>query len=275
MSKWWLVLGSILCISMPSMGQQRPLRTDDAELLEVGRIRGELGFEFLQKQRYSLSGLEGDLVRLGVAGVGVGVGEYAEFQISGVIQDFLSVTRRDQPVIAPSFTGDSTNDFGDLVLATKLKLAKEKGLRPALAFKFAVELPNAKHDSGLGNDETQFYASVLLSKHLGPARFMGNIGMAILGNPVYSGRQADVLTYGAAVLFPLNSKLNLVGEINGRKGPSPERVGNEDQSQVRVGIQLQAMGLRWDLGGIAGLKTYDPDSGVAFGITYTFKAFHK
>lgn len=275
MNRLLLVLGSILCISLPASAQQRPLRTDDAELLEVGRIRGELGFEFLQKQRYSLSGLEGDLARLGTASVQVGVGEYAEFQISGVLQDFLSVTRSSTPILPPSFTGDSTNDFGDLVLATKIKLAREKGVRPALAFKFAVELPNAKHDSGLGNDETQFYASILLSKHLGPARLLGNIGLAILGNPVYTGRQTDVLTYGAAILMPLSPKLNLVGEINGRKGPSPERVGNEDQSQVRVGIQLQALGLRWDLGGIAGLNTYDPDSGAAFGITYVFKAFHK
>jgi hypothetical protein len=161
------------------------------------------------------------------------------------------------------------------VLATKIKLAREKGVRPALAFKFAVELPNAKHDSGLGNDETQFYASILLSKRLGPTRFLGNIGLAILGNPVYNGRQTDVLTYGAAVLLPLTPKLNLVGEINGRKGPSPERVGNEDQSQVRAGIQLQALGLRWDLGGIAGLKSYDPDSGISCGVTYVFKAFHR
>jgi hypothetical protein len=84
-----------------------------------------------------------------------------------------------------------------------------------------------------------------------------------------------VLTYGAGFLLPLKARVSLVGEINGRKGPSPERVGNEDQSQVRMGIQLQAMGLRWDLGGIAGLKSYDPDSGIAFGVTYVFKAFHK
>jgi len=270
-----LVLGGLLCISLPASAQQRPLRTDDAELLEVGQIRGEFGFEFLQKQRYSLSGLEGDLARLGIAAMHVGVGEYAEFQISGVLQDFLSVTRRDTSILPPSFTGNSTNDFGDLVLATKIKLAREKGLRPALAFKFAVELPNAKHDSGLGNDETQFYASILLSKRLGPTRFLGNIGLAILGNPVYNGRQTDVLTYGAAILLPLTPKLNLVGEINGRKGPSPERVGNEDQSQVRAGIQLQALGLRWDLGGIAGLKSFDPDSGIACGVTYVFKAFHR
>jgi hypothetical protein len=274
-SRWILLFGVLLCAMRPAWGQQRPLRTDDAQLLEVGKIRTELGLEFLQNQRYSLSGLEGDLTRVGVAAVHVGVGEYAEFQISGVIQDFLSVSSRTTPVITPTFEGNSTSDFGDLVLAAKLKLAPEKGMRPALAFKFAVELPNAKHDSGLGTDQTEFFASVLLSKQVKRVRILGNIGMAILGNPVVIGRQTDVLTYGGALLFPLSSRVNLVGEINGRKGPSPERVGNEDQAQVRVGIQMQAAGLRWDVGGIAGLKQYDPDSGVAIGITYVFKAFHK
>jgi len=270
-----LFFGIVVCIALPSWSQQRPLRTDDAELLEVGKIRTELGVEFLHNQSYSLSGLEGDLTRLGVTAFHVGVGEYAEFQISGVIQDFLSVSNRTTAVIPPSFDGNSTHDFGDLVLGTKLKLARESGRRPAFAFKFAVELPNAKHDSGLGTDQTEFYASILLSKRIAKARILGNVGLAILGNPVVIGRQADVLTYGLAALLPLKSRINLVAEINGRKGPNPQRVGNEDQSQMRLGVQLLAGGLRWDMGGVAGFKKYDPDSGLAVGITYVFKAFHK
>lgn len=257
-------------------GQQRPLKADDAQLLEVGRIRSEFGVELLQRQKYSLSGLQGDLTRAGIAKVSVGLGQYAEFQISGVFQDFLSVSQRSaNPPIPPSFSGNSTSDFGDLVLATKIRLAAEKGSRPAFAFKFAVELPNAKHDSGLGNDQTQFYSSILASKQVGKARLLGEIGLAILGNPVVVGRQADVLTYGFGLLVPIHPKVNLVGEINGRRGPSPERIGNEDQSVARVGIQIRAAGIRWDLGGIAGLKHFDPASGVYVGITHEFKAFNK
>ncbi len=276
MQRGLLFFGIIGCLALPARGQQRPLKTDDAELLAVGHIRSELAIEFLQKQKYSLSGLEGDLTRAGIASVNVGVGQYAEFQISGVFQDFLSVSQRSSnPPIPPSFTGNSTSDFGDLVLATKIKLATEKGARPAFAFKFAVELPNAKHDSGLGNDQTQFYSSVLVSKRVGGARLLGNVGLAILGNPVVVGRQADVLTYGLGVLLPVHPKLTLAGEINGRKGPSPERVGNEDQSVARLGLQIRAAGLRWDLGGMAGFRHFDADSGIYVGITHEFKAFNK
>jgi len=269
-------MAGLLCLlTLPAWGQQRPLRTDDADLLPVGKVRTELGVEFLQGQAYSLSGLEGDLTRLGTASIHVGMGEYAEFQISGVFQDFLTVTQRSaSPPIPPDLSGNTTHDFGDMVLATKLKLAGEKGVRPSIGFKFAVQLPNAKHDSGLGTDQTEFFASLLFSKEFKRARLIGNAGFAILGSPVLLGRQTDPLTYGAGIILHVHRNINLVGEINGRQGP-PDRLGNENQSQIRAGIQLYSAGLRWDVGAVAGLKEYDPDSGFVVGITYEFQAFHK
>lgn len=269
------ILSVALTGTVPVLGQQRPLKTDDAELLNTGRVRMECGAEFLQGQNYSLSGLEGNLSRLGVSSIHVGMGDYAEFQISGVVQDFLSISNRTgNPAIPSDVTGNSTNDFGNLVLASKLQLAPEKGSRPAMAFKFAVELPNAKPDSGLGASETEFYASLLFTKHLGPAQLHGNLGFAILGSPVMAGRQADPLTYGVAAVIPLYRRVNFVGEISGRQGPGG-RVGNENQSQLRAGMQIHSGGVRWDLAGIVGLKPFDPDSGLAIGITYEFQAFHR
>jgi hypothetical protein len=255
-------------------GQQRPLKTDDAEILETGRVRAEFGVEFLQGQRYSLSGLRGNLIRMGVASFHVGVGEYAEFQISGVAQDVLSVSSRTEPVIPPAFTGDSTNDFGDLILGTKIKFAGEKGYRPAIAFKFAVELPNAKHDSGLGTNQTEFFSSLLFKKHFGRSQILADLGFAILGSPVLQGRQTDPLTYGIGAIVPIHRNINLVAEVSGRQGP-PRRVGNENRSQARAGIQFWTGRLRWDVGGVAGLKRYDPKSGVVVGMTYEFQGFKR
>lgn len=274
MRSWiWKLLVAHLVFPWIAVGQQRPLKTDDAEILETGKVRAEVGVEFLQRQRYSLSGLEGDLVRLGVASIHVGVGEYAEFQISGVAQDVLSVSSRTAaPPIAPSFNGNSTSDFGDIILGTKLKLAGEKKIRPAMAFKFAVELPNAKHDSGLGTNQTEFFASLLFKKHFGRSQILADIGLAILGSPVLVGRQTDPLTYGVAAIVPVHRKINLVAEINGRQGP-PERLGNENKSQVRAGMQIWTGKIRWDLAGVAGLMRFDPKSGVIVGASYEFQAF--
>jgi hypothetical protein len=255
-------------------GQQRPFRTDDAEILKTGNVRAGFGVEFLQAQRYSLSGLRGDLVRLGVSGIQVGVGEYAEFQISGVVQDVLSVSDRTEPVIPPTFSGDSTNDFGNLILGTKLKFFGEKGRRPAMAFKFTVELPNAKHDSGLGTNETEFYSSLLFKKHFGRAQLLADVGFAILGSPVLQGRQADPLTYGIAAIVPVYRNVDFVAEINGRQGPSG-RVGNENKSRILAGIRLSTGKIRWDVAGVAGLMDFDPKSGIIVGLTYEFQAFKR
>ncbi len=273
--RWVSLLAMWLAIPWIAAGQQRPLRTDDAELLKTGRVRVELGVEFLQGQRYSLSGLRGDLTRLGVSSIQVGVGDYAEFKISGVVQDVLSVSSREaQPRFPPTFTGDSTSDFGDLVLATKLKLAGEQKYRPAMAFKFAVELPNAKHDSGLGTDQTEFYSSLLFKKNLGRSQILADVGFAILGSPVFEGRQTDPLTYGVATIIPVIRGINLVAEISGRQGP-PRRLGNENKSQARAGIQFWTGRIRWDIGALAGLMRFDPKSGIVAGATYEFQAFQR
>ncbi len=270
----WMLLTICLVIPWTAHGQQYPLRTDDAEILKTGRVRAEFGVEFLQRQRYSLSGLQGNLMRLGVSSIQVGVGDYAEFQISGVVQDVLSITDRRKPEIPPTLSGNSTSDFGDLILGTKLKLVGEHGRRPAMAFKFAVELPNAKHDSGLGTDQTEFYSSLLFKKHFGRLQILADLGFAILGSPVLQGRQTDPFTYGVAAILPVHRRVNLVAEINGRQGPSG-RVGNENKSQVRAGIQVWTGRIRWDLAGIAGRMQFDPKSGIAVGATYEFQAFRR
>lgn len=254
--------------------QQRPLRTDDAELLPTGKVRVELGVEFLQEQKYPLSGLEGNLTRLGVASIQVGVGEYAEFKISGVAQDVLSITERTEPVSPPSFDGNTTNDFGNLMLATKLKLLGEKESRPAMAFKFAVELPNANQENGLGTDQTQFYSSLLFKKHFGRVQVLADLGLAILGSPVVPGKQTDPFTYGVGTIVRLHPSVNLAAEVYGRQG-AEGRVGNENLSQFRAGFQFKTGRIRWDVAGVKGLKEFDPDSGIVIGATYELQAFKR
>ena len=266
-----LFAAGTLIVQCHLFAQQRPLRTDDAELVKTGRVRLEFGMEYLLGRQFPLSGLEGDLTRVGVTSIHVGVGEYAEFQLSGVIHNFLSVTDRTQPIVPPDFSGNSTSDFGDLILATKLKLASEKGARPALAFKFAAQLPNASNESGLGTDTTSFYGSLLASKHFGKLQLLGNVGIGILDSPVQPNSQSDLVTYGVAAIVAIKPKINLVGEVSGRDGD--QEPGNENSAQARLGVQFWAAGLRWDIAGIAGLEEFDAHSGLTIGLTYEFQAF--
>jgi hypothetical protein len=273
--KNWRMVFIAVFMATPLWAQDgaRAIKTESAELVAVGRIQADIGVEFLHRARYSLSGLEGDLLRLGITNLRIGVGDYAEFLLSGVGRDYLTINKRYPAIIPPTISGDTTSDFGDLIIGAKLKLVPEKGTRPAISFKFAVQLPNASNERGLGNDETEFFSSLLLSKHLGRAQISGNLGLAILGSPVQANSQADMLTYGFSFVLPVHQRLELVGELSGRQGPV--RLGNENLSQAQMGARIRAGGLRWDVAGIVGFKEFNPRSGLAVGVTFDFQAFHK
>src|SRR3954465_5945484 len=74
--------------------QQRPLITEDVDVLQPGTLRIEAGIDFIQDAKFPASGLTGDLTRVGVIGFHVGLSPNVEFSIEGVAQNFLSINTR-------------------------------------------------------------------------------------------------------------------------------------------------------------------------------------
>src|SRR5215218_10607172 len=87
-----LALALVLCAS--ARAQQRPLITEDVDVLEPGSLRVEVGIDFMQDAKFPTSGLTGDLTRVGVIGFHVGLSPNVEFSIEGVAQNFLSINTR-------------------------------------------------------------------------------------------------------------------------------------------------------------------------------------
>jgi len=256
--------------------QQRPLQTQDPAIITPGNLLLEFGFDFQQDAHFPQSGLTGDLTSIGVIGVNIGLGKIVEFQLQGTVQDFLSINSKEPAPIEPELNanGTSTHDFGDLVFSTKILIIPEKGHLFSLGFRPSVQLPNASSAKGLGMNSTQFYGTFTLGRHVGKLNVFGNLGLGILSNPINAGSQNDVLIYGLAGIYPLTSKVNLASEVFGRWSTrdSPP-LGTESRSQVRIGLQIHALGFRWDIGGLAGLAKNSPTSGVTIGITKEFHAF--
>jgi hypothetical protein len=269
-----ILIGSLL----PSMAlaQQRPLLTEDVDLVKPGHVLFEFGFDFLQDQRFPVSGLRGDLTSVGVIGINIGLGETAEFQISGTTYNFLSVSERTPSFIVPrlSFNGQSTSDVGDFTLATKMRILLEGKRRPSLGFRVAVQLPNSDQSRGIGLNSTNVFGSFLIGKHFGKLNAFSNVGIGILTAPTALFSQNDVLTYGVAGIYPLTRQISLAAEINGRKSTRTSTpLGTEDQAQARLGVQVLAAGFRWDVAAIRGFYRNDPQTGVTFGLTKDIKAF--
>jgi hypothetical protein len=276
-------LSRILCLSllafvsfMTVSAQQRPLLTEDVDIIPPGSLRLEAGIDFMQNAKFPLSGLTGDLTRVGVIGINVGLSPNVEFQIDGTVQNFVSINSMSVPSPIPLSFGpgtNSTNDTGDFMLSTKIKLRNETKNAPSLGFRFGVQLPNSNQARGIGVNQTNAYGVILIGKKFGHnarANFFGNLGLGILTAPVNPFTQNDVLLYGVAGIIRLNRQLNFVGEINGRASTRPGNapLGTESLSEARLGLQIKASGLRFDFAGIAGLTDFSPRSGVTFGVTY-------
>ena len=269
------ILALLMCSVITAVAQQRPLITEDVDIIPPGSIRIEAGIDFMQGAKYTVSGIRGDLTRVGVVGVTFGMSPNVEFQIEGVAQNYVSINSRGPSTIpldiAPG--ANSTNDIGDFRLAAKFKLRNETRRGPSLGFRFGVELPNSNQARGIGLNQTNAFGSILIGKKFGQdGRFntFGNLGIAILTAPTELFTQNDVLTYGVAGIFRVNQRFSIAGEVNGRANTRPGNgpPGTESQAEARLGMQVRASGLRFDFAGIKGLTNFSPNSGFTIGVTY-------
>ena len=257
--------------------QQRPLNTEDVEIVKPGSIRFELGFDFLQDRDFTLSGLNGDQSRIGVISLTFGLAPNVEFETGGVIQNYLSINRQYQASAVPliiSQTANSTNDFGDLYLAAKIKLRSETERAPGLGFRFGAELPSSNQQRGIGQNQTNFFATAIASKHLGRLRVSGNLGLGILTAPVNAFTQNDVLLYGLSATYKFNDRVAMVSEVNGRYSTRRNPpLGTESDGIARIGARIRTGGVLFDVSGIRGINRISPSSGVSFGVSYEADLF--
>lgn len=258
--------------------QDRPLRTADAETVPAGTVRAEVGFDFLQDVGFPLSGLRGDETSVGVVNLRMGVGRIAEIEVEGAIQNFLDVKAQGTSFVPNlSLTGvNSTHDTGDFTLATKVRLLKNEGWRPGLAFKFGFVMPNSNQARGIGTNATNVFAMLALQQRIRQLSVFGNLGVEILQAPNALFTQNDVLIYGGAFKYPVHRRVNVVGEVNGwysSRSINDALIGTQSTAQARFGLQIMAGGFTWDLAGIRGLNKYDARSGFTFGLSKDFRLF--
>lgn len=268
---------ALLCASS-AFAQQRPLVTEDPEVVGTGLILIEAGFDYQKRVFFPVSGLTGDLVRIPPLGVSFGVSSIAEIQIDGTPYQRLTVTERERAPLSGllDFTGDRTSDVEDIVVGTKVRIVPEGPGRPAIALRFATKLPNASNESGLGTDTMDFYFVTLVGKTVQSVRFVGNVGFGILSDPIEGHEQNDVLAYGFSVARAIAEGVEIVGDINGRIGFNPvEEVppGTENRGTLRLGARFTKGTVRLDGGVIIGLTSRDPSFGYTAGLTWVFRAF--
>lgn len=272
---------SIIFLSFAAFAQQRPLLTDDVDTTPVGAFEISAGVDFFQNEKFPLSGIKGDLTRVGDIRVKTGFAPNVEIQIEGVLQNFVAINSQTVSPIPLLVAGNSTNDTGDFIISTKIRLRNETKLLPAIGVKFGFQMPNSNQARGIGTNQINVFGKVILQKRFGSknkqnvSRFnvFGNLGIGIMTAPLAQFTQNDVLLYGLAGIYRVNDRINIVSEVNGRHSTrSNTPLGTESISQFRIGTQIRASGLRFDTAAIIGLTRFSPRSGFTFGVTYVSPA---
>lgn len=277
MKKIVVIFGVLLSLSFAARAQQRPLLTDDVDITPPGSIQVGVGVDFFQNAKFPLSGINGDLTRVGDIRLRTGFSPNVELQIEGVLQNYVAINSRGISPIPLSVTGNSTNDFDDFTVSAKIKLRNETRLLPAVGLKFGFQMPNSDQARGIGTNQINIFTKILLQKKFGDVvnntpkfNAMGNIGLQIMTAPIERFTQNDVLLYGLAGIYRVTDRVNVLGEVNGRintrSGAAP--LGTESVGQFRIGTQIKASGLRFDTAAAFGLTKYSPRTGVIFGVTY-------
>jgi hypothetical protein len=275
-----LVVASLAVAARHASAQSRPLVTEDPETVPVGNLLLEGGVDMAQDASYPASGLRGTLWKIATFGASFGISSIAELQLDGGVRNHLSIsTRNPNAPLASMLTvpedATSTSDFEDLRFGAKVRFASETAGRPAMAIRFFTRLPNAGNESGLGLDTMDFHFGFLFGKTVRSVRFVGNVGLGILGDPERGDSQNDVVDYGISIARAVATGVELVADVNGRastrSGTPP--VGTESRSNLRFGARFTQGYVRIDAAFLVGITTLDPSWGFTTGFTWVFKAF--
>ncbi len=176
---------------------------------------------------------------------------------------FLILDRANQSAVAGA---------GDVNLSAKVSVRKRECW--AAAVRFGVKLPNAKDEKRLGTDETDSYASALLSERKGAWEFSQNFGFGILGSPTALRSQEDVYTFGLSATFR-PKKPAFFSEWYGQASPHPAYVF----SRLSAGVGYEAGKFAFKLSALKGLtekpKGYQNLLGADWGVNLGFQWFPK
>jgi hypothetical protein len=231
----------------------RPLTTEPAQTLTWGEVQVELGVSSFRTR--GDPGERGYLWNVPTVAAVAGIGPAADLKVEGSAVVSFNPER-----------GESVREPGDFTFWTKVRFWRGTPFQPVVAGRIGVKIPVTSDESGLGTDETDFFAQAILSQNIAQSRLNLNLGLSILGDPRQRTTQNDAFAYGVSWVVPLSDAVRVVGEVAGRQGPGTLF----DSSFARLGARWNAAGVVWDAALSAGFIDSSEDWGVLAGVVLPF-----
>jgi hypothetical protein len=259
----------VFIIPVSLFSQQYPITTETPSIIPAGTAHAEIGVGEYFDQPFPLSGLDGNLTKLGMLRFGFSYDGNVELQFDGTLLDILRVKTRNAAFNSAIATTNSvTGDIGDFTLWTKFRLISEYRFFSSVSIRFGVQLPNASNESGLGIDEFDFYSSFLFEKHYAGIRWVVNTGLGILGDPATLSEQHDTFIFAFGSYIPVGERSTLVLETAGRTGH--HGIGVYRLTNVKAGAQASFAGLSWKFLGVRSFAAADNSNGAELVVGFDF-----
>lgn len=224
----------------------RPLATDDAGVVDKGRIEIETGLEYINLSDKEL-GLSLCIKRGMFNNLDLGI----EFPYK-----FINFVE-----------GAKTDGFDDITLTSKYNFLKENDVFPAASVSLSLKTDSGNNDKSLGTGKREYAVNAIMSKSLNSMAIHFNIGYSVKDD-LPDDNSRDVLTYGLAVEFPLSEKVNLVGEISGENERRYDFDDNSMSGLTGFNYSFNEI-MTYDLGFAFEISEASPDFKITTGLTFS------
>ena len=270
----WALLLVLLC-GLSAGAQQRPLLTEDVDIIPPGTLRIEAGIDFMQDAKFPLSGLTGDLTRVGVIGINVGLSPNVEFQIDGVVQNVLSINSVTVPPPIPLelASGRLHERHGRLHALDQDQAPQRDQDRPLARFSLRRAVAELERGARHRRQPDQRLWHNSRRQEVRARRARQHVRQPRPRHPDRARSSASRRTTCCSTAWPASSASTRHQLRRRDQRPRQHALGPR---AARHGVPVgsaprhadQGAGLRFDFAGIAGLTDFSPRSGVTFGVTY-------
>ena len=270
---------AVLAIAGGAAAEDRPwaaphhagLHTGALSFPAPGVMRASLGVEYMPAISNDLAGVHGELLRAPTLGLELGLADHAVFMVSWPAYNRLRVHSQVEPPPLGRKLGRVSSDWGDLTVATLIRLYAGHGRWPGAGIRFAAKLPNSNEKLGIGENTTDVFATALLARSFGRRLSLyADLGLGILTKPASLFAQDDVFSYGLMVDARVRERLRAVAEVTGHAATHTPAPGTGDQSELRAGLELTGRTVHWSALAVRSLRGPDSGLGVSLNASTSF-----
>ncbi len=234
------------------------LRTGTLLFPAPGVLIATLGAEYMPDITNDLAGVRGEITRLPTMGLKLGLADHAMFQVTWPAYNRLRVHMQEEPPPLGRRLGRVSTDWGDVTVATLIRLRADHRAWPGYGIRFAAKLPTSNETLGIGDNTTDVFASALMAKTFAArVSVFTDIGLGILTERTQAFAQNDVLTYGVLADWRAHERVDVVGEVAGQVSRREGGPGTGSRSELRAGLELRQRTLHWSVLAVHGLTGRD------------------